>query len=109
MKWMPGELDQRITIRRETLADDGMGGSTVSLADVATVWAKAIARSGREREYSDRLNAEGSYTFVIRWRNDIRESDRILWNSVQYNVRAISQDGGRKMYLELDAERGVAQ
>lgn len=108
MRWQPGELDQRIVIQRETLADDGMGGQTVSLSTLATVWAKVMARSGREREYQDRLNAESAYTFVIRWRSDIRESDRIVWDGVTYNIRAIAQDGGRKLYLELDCERGAA-
>lgn len=109
MKWMPGELDQKITIQRESLTSDGMGGSTVSVSTLASVWAKVIARSGREREYADRVNAEGAYTFVIRWRGDVLESDRITWRGEDYNIRAIAQVGGRKLYLEIDAERGVAQ
>lgn len=109
MKWQPGELDQRVTIVRETLASDGQGGSTLSLSTVATVWAKVIARSGHERMYDDRLNAEAGYTFVIRWRSDVREDDRLSWRGQDYNIRAIAQDGGRKLYLEIDAERGVAQ
>lgn len=108
MKWQPGELDQRIAIIRESLSDDGMGGSTVTTATVATVWAKVIARSGRERDQADRLAADAGYTFVIRWRGDLLESDRLAWRGQEYNIRAIKQDGGRKLYLELDAERGVA-
>lgn len=109
MKWAPGELDQRVTISRETLAADGIGGATVTLATVATVWAKVVAKSGRERMAADRLDAEAGYLFVIRWRSDVREADRITWGGVDYNIRAIRQDGGRKLYLEIDAERGVAQ
>lgn len=109
MKWTPGELDQRVTISRETLASDSMGGSTLTLSTVATVWAKVFAKSGRERTAADRLDAESAYTFVIRWRGDVREADRLVWNGIDYNIRAIGQDGGRKMYLVIDAERGVAQ
>lgn len=108
MKWTPGELDQRVAIVRETLTSDSMGGATVTTATVATVWAKVIARSGREREQADRLAAEAAYTFVIRWRGDVLESDRLSWRGQEFNIRAISQDGGRKLYLEIDAERGVA-
>ena len=108
MKWQPGELDQRITIVREALTTDGMGGQTVSTSTVATVWAKVVALSGREAVRDDRLNAESAYLFVIRWRSDVREADRITWGGVTYNIRAIKQDGGRKMYLEINAERGVA-
>lgn len=109
MKWQPGELDQRVIIVRETQVGDGQGGHTVTTATVATVWAKVVAKSGREREHSDRLNAESMYLFVIRWRSDVREADRLLWRGQEYNIRAIAQDGGRKLYLEIDAERGVAQ
>lgn len=109
MRWNIGELDERITLQREVRTSDGMGGYSTALIDVATVWAKVIARSGRERAYADRLNAEGAYTFVIRVRSDLLESDRILWDGSQYNIRAIARQGSRDMYLEIDAERGVAQ
>lgn len=109
MQWHIGELDQRITIQRETLDDDGMGGQTVALSTVATVWAKVIARAGRERTQAGRLDAENSYTFVIRLRRDVRESDRILWDGAQHNIRSVVRQGVREMYLELEAERGVAQ
>lgn len=109
MKWRSGELDQRITIQRETPADDGMGGQTVVLAAVATVWAKVIALAGREGVRASRLDASHRYTFVIRYRAGLLESDRILWDGVQYNIRAIARQGGREPYLEIDAERGVAQ
>lgn len=109
MKWMPGELDQKVVIQRETLAADGIGGSTVSVSTIATVWAKVISNSGREREFGDRLNAEAGYKFVIRWRSDVLDSDRIVYGGNSYNIRNIAKEGGRKLYLEIDAERGVAQ
>jgi SPP1 family predicted phage head-tail adaptor len=108
MKWVPGELDQRIKISREALTTDAGGGQTVALSVLTTVWAKVIAKSTRERETSDRLDASGLYTFIIRYRADIRENDRITWGGNDYNVRGIPREGGRKLYLEIDAERGVA-
>lgn len=109
MKYRPGELDQRITIQRETPASDGMGGVTLTLSDVATVAAKVIAMSGNEREDFDALQAEHKYRFVIRWRSDILKNDRIVWRGVEFNIRSIADFGPRTMYLEMDAERGVAQ
>lgn len=108
MKWQPGELDQRITIKRETLTPDGMGGSSVALSTVATVWAKVIGKSGGESDAADRINASAVYTFVIRYRTDLKEKDRITWGGVDYNIRAIPGTGRRRMYLEIEAQRGVA-
>lgn len=105
----PGEMDQLITIQRETLADDGYGGQTVTLTNVATdLFCHVRPRSGKEGEEYQRLNAEATYMFVIRYRDDLREDDRIIWNGVQYNIRTILGRGGRSMYLEIDATRGVA-
>jgi len=109
MSYAPGELDQRVTITRESLAGDGMGGSVLTTSAVATVWAHVRPKSSRERVHSERLGGESTYLFVLRYRSDIRESDRLVWGGVSYNIRGINTRGGRELYIELDAERGVAQ
>jgi SPP1 family predicted phage head-tail adaptor len=108
MKWAPGELHQRITIMRDTHASDGCGGSLVTPVAFATLWAKAIPMSGRERSEQGRLAAVGAYVFVIRWRTDLLASDYVLWQGVRFNIRSLPSGGGRTMYLEIDAERGTA-
>jgi SPP1 family predicted phage head-tail adaptor len=105
----PGEMNERIQIIRETRASDGAGGQTLSLTTLASVWAHVRPRSGREMERFDRVNASAMYLFVIRYRTDVEESDRILWKGEYYNIRYIAQGTGRALYLEIDAERGVAQ
>ncbi len=104
-----GEMDQRVTLQREVLTPDGMGGNTLALTTIATVWALVRPRGGKEIEYTERLNGQAAYMFVIRQRDDIQENDRINWQGVDYNIRMISRLGGRNLYLEIDAERGVAQ
>jgi SPP1 family predicted phage head-tail adaptor len=109
MNIRPGELDQRISILRETLSDDGFGGQNVALAVLSkTTWAHVRPMSGRESERFDKLNAEMTNLFVIRYRSDVQENDRIEWLSEQYNIRAVMKSGPRKLYLEIYAERGVA-
>jgi len=105
----PGEMNERIQIIRETRTSDGAGGQTLSLTTLASVWAHVRPRSGREMERFDRVNASAMYLFVIRYRTDVEESDRILWKGEYYNIRYIAQGTGRALYLEIDAERGVAQ
>jgi SPP1 family predicted phage head-tail adaptor len=105
----PGEMNERVQIIRETRTSDGAGGQTLSLTTLASVWAHVRPRSGREMERFDRVNASAMYLFVIRYRTDVEESDRIMWKGEFYNIRYIAQGTGRALYLEIDAERGVAQ
>lgn len=110
MSFRPGELDQKITIKRETLTGDGMGGNTSTLTNVAAdLWAHVRPRSGREVAEHNRVEAPAKYLFVVRYRDDIREDDRIDWNGETYNIRAILTRGSRSAYLEMDAERGVTE
>lgn len=107
----PGKLDQRIAIKRETLTTDDMGGQTVSLSKVMDAWAEVMPQAGNEQDRHDRVAGEAMYVFRIRNRADktIQENDRIEWDGLAYNIRFIATSGGRSMYLELTAERGVAQ
>lgn len=105
----PSELDQLITIKREVTTPDGMGGEDVTLTTVvANLWAKARALSGKEFERYDKLNNSAMVAFIIRYRGDLKDSDRIEWNGSTYNIRYLPPATGRDMYLIIEAERGVA-
>jgi SPP1 family predicted phage head-tail adaptor len=101
-----GELDQRVTLRREVRTADGMGGSTLSWTNIATVWAKVRPMSGTEREHSDRLSAPANYIIVIRHRSDLTEADILVWRDVEFNIRFV-KDTPRTRFLVLEASRGV--
>lgn len=106
----PGELDDQITIKRETRTSDGMGGDTVTLTDVATdIWAKVKPLFGKEKGVHDRVEAAAMYSFKIRYRTDINDDDQVHWDGDIYNIRRIPKRSVRSMYLEIDAERGVTQ
>lgn len=109
MAYRTGELDQRVTFQHEVRTDDDMGGYSLSWRDSFTTWAHVHPMSGREREHSDRLNAEARYKFVIRYREDFDERGRIMWNGVPHNIRFIGTRGRRSAHVEIEAERGVAQ
>jgi SPP1 family predicted phage head-tail adaptor len=106
--YYPGDLDQLITIKRETRAADGMGGGVDSLTTIASdLFAHVRPRSGKEMGIHDKVEAPALYLFVIRYRDDLREDDRIEWNGQQYNIRAILSRGARELYLDINAERSV--
>ena len=106
-----GNIDQRITFQAQVRTPDGAGGSTLGFADVATsptVWAAVYAIRSNETDTEGRLNAAGLYKFTVRNRFDINETHRIIWRDEPYNIRNIKRMGARELYLEIEAERGVA-
>ena len=107
-----GKLDQRITFERLTASPDGIGGTTQTWASLSvnpSVWAAVKARPGREGMVGGRMTAQTPTTFTIYWRDDVTELDRITWGGEAYQIRNVLRQGGRKLYLEIDAERGAAQ
>lgn len=109
MVWRTGELDQRVEFKQPSYVVDSVGGRTKTFVTNFSCWAKVKAKSGREYNDNDQVEASGNYTFVIRWRDDFDETNQIIWNGQAYNIHFVSQMGGRKLYLEINAERGVAQ
>ena len=104
-----GELDEKITIERESYIDDGMGGRDVVASVVrCNIWAKVRPLSGKEVERFDKLNTQEMALFVIRYDCSIMIKDRILFDGFYYNIRNIPRRGSRAMYTEMYAERGVA-
>lgn len=105
-----GALDQRVTFQRLARVADGMGGATETWADLPTVptmWARVVPGGGAEALRGGAVEARGAYTFVIRYRDDLREADRLLWRGDIYSIKTIRRRSNAG-YLEFDAERGVA-
>lgn len=108
---MIGQLDQRITLQSYTLAADGAGGQAktwANFASVPNVWARVQPGVGSERFNEDRVNAIAPTIFTIRYRSDVDERHRIIWNSEEYNIRQVKRAGGRDLYLVIVADRGAS-
>lgn len=106
---MIGQADQRVTLQRKATTADGIGGQTEAWAGIGTVWAKVTPRIGREAMEGGRMNASAMATFTIRYRADLTELDRLIWRGEAWNIRRIMRVSGRGLWLDVDAERGVAQ
>ena len=109
MTYRTGELDQRAKVMRKQRTPDGMGGFTTTWTEAGEYWCHVRPMSGRERLHTDRLQGEAMYLFVFRNGADIKDADRLDWQGDQFNVRFRKQQKNRAMYLEVEAERGVAQ
>jgi SPP1 family predicted phage head-tail adaptor len=96
-----GSLDRRVELQHRVLGARTARGSQVETYETyATVWARKQDLTGREYFAAQGMNAEGSTKFVIRFREDVLETDRVLFNGRSYNVRNIAELG-RREGLEL--------
>ena len=109
MTYRAGELDQRVKVMRLVSTPDGYGGTADTFTEVGEYWCHVRPLSGRETVEADRLTGEASYLFVFRNGLDVKDSDRLDWYGDQFNIRVRKQPKGRSMYIEIEAERGVAQ
>lgn len=112
MNYRAGELDQRITFQERSKVPDGLGGSVDTWVDITTlssIWAHVRPKSGREVTEYDRVNAETNYVFAMRYRGDLLESYRIMWDGEPFNIKAIPKPKSRALYMEIEGQRGVPQ
>ena len=109
MKSPIGKLDQLVTIQAQTATPDGIGGVVQGWATVGTTWARVGAVRASETMAEGRMNAEAQVKFTIRARADLTERHRILWGGVAYNIRGIPVPMTRALYMDVIADRGVAQ
>jgi SPP1 family predicted phage head-tail adaptor len=102
-----GEMTELIELHSLTSTSDGMGGSTQAWAKYADVWAHIRPLSGSEREGAMRTEGTAKHLIVIRNRDDVRDTHKIVWGARELNIRFIRSRGPRDLYLELEAEVGV--
>lgn len=98
------ELRHRIAIQSITEVSDGQGGKTESWSTVATVWARIEPVSSRERLYSDKLEYQRTHKIAIRYRSDITNDMRILFNGRYFQIKAVYSPDEREAYTFIDAE-----
>jgi SPP1 family predicted phage head-tail adaptor len=79
----PGELTERVTLQSRSVAKDAYGQDTITWTDVATVWARVRAVSGREFFAAAQVQQEQTVKVVIRKRADVAATWRLLWQAAR--------------------------
>lgn len=106
-----GELKHRITIEQCAKVSDDQGGYTSVWSTLASVWAKAVEQSERERFYRGENQHTQGYTFTIRQNQAVtvpatRDSDniRIVHRNEYYRITGISRLKDDLDFYEIKAE-----
>ena len=96
-----GQMDRRITIKNFSETTDSFGQQVKSFSTLASVWANVVEKVGREGEDGDMIAATKKVEFVIRYRADVDEEMRILYNNNTYKIQAIQSADARKAFLKI--------
>jgi len=92
-----GELDKRIALLRKATARDGKGsqiGDFVSFEGDLPAAVKTM--QGRDDENGGQISNDHQVLIKIRFRTDLNERDRILYNEKQYDIQSIQEIGRRE-------------
>lgn len=101
-----GMLRHKITIERESLTTDIVGGQSSSWATLIEPFALVKPVSGTERYQAMKLEADVTHRIYIRYSSVISPTDRIIFNSREMQIRAIINIEERNKWLELHCVEG---
>lgn len=89
--------DRRISLMHRTLAAANAQGEQVpSWSTYATVWAQKLDGAGREAFVAATVYADADFRFRIRYRSDILQTDRVLFEGISYDILTTSEIGRRE-------------
>lgn len=103
-----GKLRSTINVQREQSVSDGAGGSTITWSTIATPRAYIKPMSGGERMQAMRLEANVTHRIFIRYRDDLKTSDRIEYKGRLMQIRALINLEERNRWIEIYADEGQA-
>ncbi len=103
-----GALRRRVAIQEMTLVPDGAGGFESGWTTIAETWA-AFAPIGASEAYDEGLvTSRTTHRVLVRYREDIHPSMRIVAGSRTYDVLATIDPDDRRARLELYVEEARA-
>lgn len=105
-----GTLNRLVSLQQKQEVPTGTGGSTISWAEVAEVWANVRLLNGLETVRSDFPVSVAKASIRIRWREDIDPTWRVVYVSngktLTFDVKAILPDLVGREYIDLSVEVG---
>lgn len=105
-----GALDQRVTIDAPTVSRGASGQESITWAPLATVWARVIPTTARERMNANQVLANIDARIHVRYSSEIAgigAKHRIRHGAVVYNVSGPPANlDSRKVLLEILCRTG---
>jgi SPP1 family predicted phage head-tail adaptor len=90
-----GLLDRRVTIQRRVESQNEFGEAEVTYVDEVIVWAEVVPLAGRELFVAEQVFPEAQLKINIRWRPDLTERHRILYDNQAWVILHLAEIGRR--------------
>ena len=104
-----GDLDRRVTIQAKSVTANAYNEPIESWSDLATVWAQGITSGSKGREFvaAQKLYAETTIVFRIRYRADVTPVHRVVESGHVYGILAVEDEGLQHESLLLTCREEV--
>jgi len=107
IKLCSADFRESVVIEENTTSVDTHGGLTNSWATRVTIWAQINDTGGGESQISGRKEATHSIEVITHYDSSIVADDRILFNSVYYEITFVEDMERRGVYTRLLATSEV--
>jgi SPP1 family predicted phage head-tail adaptor len=95
-----GPLDRRVTLQAPITSQDSAGQALRAWSTLGDCWAQRIDARGREALAAGAVGAVLETVWRIRWRSDLTEACRLVFEGEAWDIQSIGQLG-RRDGLEL--------
>jgi len=103
-----GKKNRRIIIQRKTVTADADGYKIEAWATHKSVMAWVQNMTGREFYNAQKLFSEMNTLFIIGYISDITSADRVLYNSIPYEILSALDIGESHVELHIACKKVIA-
>jgi SPP1 family predicted phage head-tail adaptor len=94
------KMDNKVTIFSRVETQNEYGELILTDSMKASVWANVVPIGGKETWMAQQIVPEAKFKMLIRYRDDLDETDMVLFQGKEYDIAYIAQIG-RKEGLEV--------
>ena len=101
-------MDRIVELQERSVTRDPFGSQVVSWSEIEKVWAH-VNQTGTSEDFendADRDVALRNATIRVRWRDDVQETGRVVYDGLPWDIKGIAEIGYRRE-LELHCQTDV--
>ena len=106
-KKFTGQLRQRVTVMKEELISDGMGGQFPEWTEDFKIWANVKPVSGSQRLHLDAINSNVSHVIETRYRDKDLTDRKLSYKGRSFNIQYHLNQYEENAYTEMAATEEI--